>query len=220
MTNPTPHDYDHTASLDVIRTYWDERAVNLSSDCDKVNASKRAQRMRFEAFVLFHDLNHKSILDVGCGVGDLWEHLVRREIVCDYLGVDISQEMVNRSQERFPSAHFECHNILEWEPPHSFDYVAAIAIHNVKIRGGRELLEAMTRRQFQLCRVATYLSLLTNRYQGFADHIQAWPPEEVLAMALSITPYVVIRHDYLPNDFGVTLYRKPLIDTYPDLHLD
>ena len=29
--------------------------------------------------------------------------------------------------------------------------------------------------------------------------------------------YVILRHNYLPNSFSITLYREPLIDTRRDL---
>ena len=207
-------------ALQQAQTYWDKRAAEAATDCEKVEQSQRTQRMRFEAFVLYHDLSGKSLLDVGCGAGDLWAHLQARGISCDYTGIDISPEMVKRCQERFPGVRFESRNILEWTPDQPFDYTIAVGIHNIKIDGGRELLEAVTRRQFELCRIATHISLLTDRYTGFAPHIQPWHAEEILTLALDITPYVVLRHDYLPNDFSVTLYRQPLIDTRPDLMLE
>lgn len=71
-----------------------------------------------------------------------------------------------------------------------------------------------------MCRVAAHVSLLTDRYTGFASHIQPWRVEEILTLALDITPFVALRHDYLPNDFSVTLYRQPLIDTRTDLLLE
>jgi hypothetical protein len=71
----------------------------------------------------------------------------------------------------------------------------------------------MMQRQYELCVIAVHVSILSNRYRKFGPTIQAWSAEKVLRMALEITPYVLLRHDYLPNDFSVTLYRKPLIDT-------
>jgi SAM-dependent methyltransferase len=209
-----------TDGLKQAQSYWDKRAAAASTDCEKVEQSKRTQRMRFEVFVLNHDLNGKSLLDVGCGTGDLWAHLQARQIQCDYTGIDLSPEMVRRCQERFPDARFEPQNILEWNPGQQFDYTIAVGIHNIKIAGGGALLESVTRRQFELCRVATHLSLLTDRYTGFAPHIQPWRVEEILTLALDITPYVVLRNDYLPNDFSITLYRQPLIDTRPGLLLE
>jgi SAM-dependent methyltransferase len=176
--------------------------------------------MRFEVFVLNHDLRGKSVLDVGCGVADFWYHLQARGIVCEFVGVDISMEMIRRCRLRFPALRFECVNIVEWDPARSFDYSVAFGIHNIKVEDGRELLERATRRQFELSRVAAHICLLTDRCQGFAKHIQPWRAEAILELALDITPYVLLRHDYLPNDFSVTLYREPLIDTRRDLILE
>ena len=88
--------------------------------------------------------------------------------------------MVARAREKFPAARFETADLLTWADEPRFDFVVAIAIHNVRVNGGRELLEKLTRKQFALCRRATHLSLLTDRYEGFAAHIQPWRAEEIL----------------------------------------
>lgn len=208
------------ATHEQLLTYWEHKARTATNDCERLEGSRRAQRMRFEVFVLNHDLQGKSVLDVGCGVADFWDHLHLRGINCDYVGVDIASEMIKLCRERYPALRFESVDTLEWNPGRLFDYTVAFGIHNIKVDGGRELLERLTRRQFELCRVATHLSLLTDRYAGFAPHIQPWRAEEILTMALEITPYVVLRHDYLPHDFSVTLHREPLIDTRKDLILE
>jgi SAM-dependent methyltransferase len=224
MTGKPPMDANddaaYAAGCEQLRGYWDHRAQNSQTDCERVEWSRRAQCMRFEAFVIEHDLRGKSVLDVGCGVGDFWQHLHKRGLDCEYLGVDLSSEMIRRARERFPGVAFQCCDLLTWQPEKPFDYAVAFGIHNIRVDGGRQVLQALTPRQFELCRTAAHVSLLTDRYEGFAPHIQAWRAEEVLTMALGITPYVVLRHDYLPNDFSVTLYRRPLIDTRHDLILE
>jgi SAM-dependent methyltransferase len=208
------------SSIDQLTKHWDRQASEAANDCARVDASRRAQRMRFENFAVHHDLAGASVLDIGCGVGDFFEHLQLRPFHGSYLGVDISEAMISRSHERFPAGAFEVRNVLDWTPSEPFDYTVAFAIHNVRIPGSDDLLRQITRRQFDLCRRAAHVSLLTDRYRGFAPHILPWRAEEVLSLALEITPYVVLRHDYLPNDFSVTLYREPLIDTRRDLLLD
>jgi SAM-dependent methyltransferase len=212
---------DMTAAVSQVQEYWDRRAVTSHSDFERVDQSARSQRMRFEAFILQNDLQGKSILDVGCGLGGLYERLEARNIQCTYVGFDISSEMVRRCRERFPQLQFESGDFLKWEPSQSFDYVVSFGIHNnVRLADGWKLLESVTRRQFELSSIAAYVSLLTTRYHKFAPEVQPWPPERVFSLALSITPYVALRHDYLPNDFSVTLYRQPLIDVRRDLLLD
>lgn len=203
----------HIEELKTIKDYWDKRADSCSTDCEKVDSSKRSQLMRFEAFIKFNNLQGKSILDVGCGAGDFWHHLHARNVECQYTGFDISSSMVKRCRERFPGVTFESGNFTEWSQGRQFDYTVAIAIHNIKTTGAKDILRETTARQFQLSKIASHISILTDRYPGFDPHIQAWRAEEVLTMALEITPYVVLRHDYLPHDFSITLYREPLIDT-------
>jgi SAM-dependent methyltransferase len=216
MTQASPP----TSGIEQARRYWDERATTCEDDCARVDQSRRAQRVRFEVFVLNHDLQGCSLLDVGCGTGEFFAHLQRRGIACAYTGLDLSPAMIRRARERFPGADFIEGNAVDALPGRQFDYTVCIGIHNVKVPGAWDILAASLRRQFELCTVAAHASLLNNRYAGFGEHVQAWRLEDVLALALSITPYIVLRNDYLPNDFSITLYRRPLIDTARGLLLD
>ena len=205
---------------DQLRSFWNDRARSAATDAERVDSKRRAQRMRFEAFVRCHDLAGASVLDIGCGVGDFYGHLTDLRVSCDYTGVDLSTEMVARAREKYPGARFAAADVLGWAEEERFDVTVAFAIHNVKFPGSRQMLEQLTRKQFVLCRRAAHLSLLTDRYPGFAPHIQPWRAEEILTLALSVSPWVMLRHDYLPNDFSVTMYRKPYIETQPGLLLE
>jgi len=51
-------------------------------------------------------LTQSTILDLGCGTGALLEHLdVKPE---NYVGIDISENMVNKAMEKFPHHKFYC----------------------------------------------------------------------------------------------------------------
>jgi SAM-dependent methyltransferase len=203
------------------RTYWENRARSRVPDLEKLEWShRRTQRLRFEAFLLDHDLQGRSVLDLGCGLGDFHAHLLQRGIGAQYTGYDISEAMVRQCRARYPETRFECGDILEYEPASRFDYSVAFGIHNIRVPSGRAILEAVTRRQFELSAIAAHVNLLTDRHAAFAPHIQSWRAEEVLALALEITPYVALHHDYLPTDFGVTLYREPISKSRLDAMLD
>jgi len=209
-----------TPALKQVEAYWDEKSSKSSSFVESVEQNSRPQRMRYESFVRDNVLDGCSILDVGCGAGDFYYHLLRRNSDVMYTGTDISENMINTCRSRFPGQTFMHMDINDMAESESYDYVVSFGIHNIKIDSGWDILKAYTRRQFELCAKAAHMSILTDRYDKFAQHIQSWNAETVLAMALEITPYVVLRHDYLPNDFSVTLYREPLIDTQAELMLD
>jgi ubiquinone/menaquinone biosynthesis C-methylase UbiE len=200
---------DIRAGLDQVRLYWDERARSSRPDLEKLQWShRRTQRLRFEAFLLDHDLAGRSVLDLGCGLGDFYSHLRERGIAVEYLGYDIAPSMVQQCRARYPQQRFESGDFLDYHPDARFDYSVAFGIHNIPTPGGRAILEQTTRHQFALSGIAAHLTLLSNRKAWFAPHLQAWPVEEILAMALDITPHVALHHDYLPGDFSITLYRE------------
>lgn len=201
---------DVQAGLARVREYWDTRARTPGTDLEKLEWShERTQQLRFNAFLDMHDVDGSSVLDVGCGLAGFYAHLQTRGIDAQYTGFDISPEMVRLCRARYPGVPFIDGNFLDYDPAQRFDYSVAFGIQNIRMPSGRAILERVTTRQFALSRIAAHVSLLTNRSAAFAPHIQPWPPEEILAMALAITPYVVLRHDYLHNDFSVTLYREP-----------
>lgn len=51
------------------------------------------------------------IADLGCGTGTVLELLRRKFRKSQFVGVDLSPEMVERCQKRFPGAEIRCHDI-------------------------------------------------------------------------------------------------------------
>ena len=212
---------DYKKGVEQAIKYWDDKSVESSSDMDSVEQNSRPQKMRYESFLYANDLEGSSVLDVGCGAGDFLRHLQKRDISVDYLGTDISKKMVARCAERFPKQNFSHIDVFDMKQESNFDYVVSFGIHNIKIESAWDILKKYTQSQFDLCKKAAHLSILTDRYTGrFDSHIQSWKAEDVLKMALEITPYVSLKHDYLPNDFSVTLYREPMIDTKVGLMIE
>ena len=201
------------------REYWDQRAQKHQNNQDRIECSRRSQNVLFEIFLRQHDINHQSILDVGCGTGDLLEYLQNRKIDCQYTGCDVSPAMIATCLERFPQNQFITGNLLNWNPDRTFDYTVSFGIHNIHVPNGMVVLTKTLQYQYDICTKAAHMSLLTDRYTGFSQHIQPWRAEDILSLALDITPYVTLRHDYLPHDFSITLYRQPLIDTQQGLVL-
>ncbi|MBT3786272.1 GNAT family N-acetyltransferase [bacterium] len=73
--------------------------------------------------------NSGSFLDIGCANGYLLESLIDwlsvRNIAIVPYGLDLSEALVQKAQERLPEYlnNFFVGNSLNWEPPHYFDWV-------------------------------------------------------------------------------------------------
>ena len=69
----------------------------------------------------------ESVLDVGCGTGDLYRYLEN----VDYVGVDQSSDMLFRAEQRNPSAKFIQKNIYELELPPYDTVVCLDVLHHL-----------------------------------------------------------------------------------------
>ncbi len=77
-----------------------------------------------ETFALIPHVNPK-VLEIGSGNGRDAQEILKR--TSDYLGVDISSELVRLAQEKNPGARFEVADISSFEFPKEVDIVFAFA---------------------------------------------------------------------------------------------
>lgn len=91
-------------------------------------SGKDSQYIRFEVItdILKDELSTCSIVDAGCGFGDLylfWQKIGLH--VKSYVGIDSMQNSINICQERLPKTSFTCKDILKDELPCADWYVAS-----------------------------------------------------------------------------------------------
>jgi SAM-dependent methyltransferase len=173
--------------------------------------SRSSQERRFEALLGLGDFHGRTLLDVGCGFGDFLQFLEERGIRPSYTGLDICEPMIRRCRERFVAAgaQFVVADVLEYTPPHSFDYVVASGIFGLEAPGVRERIAPTLERMNSWSRVGCAVNFLSRRSPAPAEARVYVDPAEMLELGLAITPAVRIDHSYLPNDFTLYLFHQP-----------
>ena len=74
---------------------------------------KGKQSVQFEALCQIGDISNSSILDVGCGFGDLYAYLKYRGTRVNYTGVDINPDIVFMGKKIYPGIKLEVRDIQE-----------------------------------------------------------------------------------------------------------
>jgi len=168
--------------------------------------SEDSQNVRFQVLTEVGDLRGKSLLDVGCGQGYLLDYLKHRGVGTYYCGLDLLPEMVERARTRHPEARFEVGDILNgWDEP--FDYVLCSGLNNVDTGRNLETFTRLISRLWEIVRIAGAVNALS-AYAPVKDPRSYYAqPEEAFREARKLSPRVVLRHDYRPNDFSLYLYR-------------
>lgn len=154
------------------------------------------------------DLNGMRVLEVGCGFGDLGNFIQARFKNVGYVGIDISRSMVETGRQIHPNLALHHANLLSWKPTGQFDVVFAQGIFYLLGEDAESKMERLIERMFGLAeRAAAFCTLSMWAERRDKDEFYV-DPLRTLQICHTLTPHVVLRHDYLPNDFAAYLYRS------------
>jgi SAM-dependent methyltransferase len=173
-------------------------------------ASPASQQARFKVLADKIDLHGKSILDVGCGLGDLWAFLKGRGIDVRYTGVDILEKMVQAARERHPDAAFVHGDLFVSNPfgPGSFDVVFSSGIFNLSLGNNLEFLAQATGELLKIARSQLVFNLLHIRCRTPDKTYFHYDPPQVRSLLAGLDCTIEIVDGYLPNDFTVICTRQ------------
>jgi len=174
-------------------------------------ASPQSQRARFEALARHVELAGRSLLDIGCGLGDLLGFLRGRRIDVRYTGVDILDKMVAAARERHPDGLFVHADIFHPTPaadrpvfePASFDVTFCSGAFNLNLGNNEQFLPHAVAEMVRLARHAAVFNLLHHRTKSQDDTYFYFDPKKIPSLTKGLDVTVQVVDDYLHNDFTV-----------------
>lgn len=190
-----------------IAQYYDRLVERYGYDlraCDY--GHPQSQHTRFRVISDVMPLDGKSVLDVGCGFAEFGEFLDGRYRDVRYTGIDISDAMIDQARRLHPEADIRRLNILD-EAPERFDLVAANGIFYLLGDDAPHLMRNLIVKMFETALEGVAFSSLSawtsDKEEGefYAD------PLETVEFCRTLTPWVVLRHDYHPRDFTIYMHR-------------
>src|SRR5258708_10980050 len=101
-------------------------------------ASKGAAHQRFRQMWAEIDFNGKSVLDVGCGFGEMVKFLDKRYKIKSYTGIDIVPEFIDEAKKNFPHHKFYVKDYLTDKVEGNYDVVLASGILNSNVENNME----------------------------------------------------------------------------------
>jgi len=192
--------------------YYTERVETYGLDVRSVDwGSRESQALRFSVLADLEDLQGRSVLDVGCGTGDLLAWLRAAGLSVTYTGLDITTAMVDASRARFPDATFAIGDLHDPPPDLApeYDVVVASGIFAYRRHDAEAYIASTVSRMFARSRIAAVFNALSAWAVDPDETDTLVEPAWALGMCRTITPRLAFRHDYLPNDFTIALYRAP-----------
>lgn len=207
-----PRQPDPDDKVEAIVGHYEPRITPGRENYDVLDwASGQSQQERFRVLADSVDLAGNSLLDVGCGLGDLWGYLKRRDIPVHYTGVDLVEKMIEAARAQHPDGQFLCADIFGTDVfgPESFDVIFCSGIFNLNLGNNHEFLAASLPRLLDLARGTVVFNLLHRRaLYGEQQEYFHFHPKEVLRLLAPLPCTALVLEDYLPNDFTVICRKQ------------
>lgn len=173
--------------------------------------SRGAAHQRFRQMWTEIDFNSQSVLDVGCGFGEMAKFLGKRYEGVSYTGVDIVSEFISKAKKQFPNYNFETRDYFKNPLEKKFDVVLASGVLNSNVANNMEYRKKAIKVMFDHTSKILAFNMLGGHPQPetkpksnvwYADSL------EILNYCLSLTRRVILRHNYHPKDFTIIMYKK------------
>ncbi len=191
--------------------------LNESEDQHHMVAQSRISHLkRFEKIIELADFNGKTLLDVGCGIGGLLDFLKERNIKCQYTGIDINPQMIEKAKELHQESKndFLVVDILEEDYNIKYDYVVSNGPLNLIFEDGMnmDITMKMIRKMYELCKSGMMITMTSSLTRKPNPQTFYYNPVDILGKTFEFCTNVRWDHTYLPHDFALFCYRKDLYD--------
>ncbi len=155
-------------------------------------------------------LKNASVLDVGCGTGDLLK-ILKKEGISDYLGVDIYKPSLQKAQQIYPDDQFILGDILTMDFKEKFYFAFCSGALTVKLSFDNYVfLQSMVAKMWSVTNVGLAFNVLTDDDRDPDPELFFYNPEKVLAICQKIAPDAIIGAERTPHvsQIHVFMYRE------------
>lgn len=179
-------------------------------------SSLDSQTKRFSILLEgFSDFKNKKILDFGCGAGHLFALLRAQGFTGEYVGYDLSRNLLEIARNTHPEARFELRNIFENPPSESFDIVLISGVFNNDMGSNIVFMQDALQTLFSLCQDGLAFNCLSTYVDYKAEGLFYFDPCQVFSFCKQqLTPSITLRHDYeikagvVPFEFSCFLRKS------------
>lgn len=161
--------------------------------------SEYSQKIRFQIFLEIDGYTQgQSVLDFGCGYGDMSVY------VDNYVGVDLRQLAITKAREKYPNKSFDCLGANDIQKKYDWIFASGIFCfqENWQIN-----FETIIYKLFNLSNKGVAVNFLSKLNNKQHEDMKYTDISEVINVVKTLSTKFTIRHDYLPNDFTLYLYK-------------
>ena len=172
----------------------------------------RSMALRFRALVKEVPVEGKSVLDAGCGLGDLLPYLYAKAPYFRYLGVDRSEKFIAVAKKRYEGHQFQVGDPFK-HPIGMYDVVLSSGVMNGNVDDWlvkrKKMIKCLWRQTGEVLAFNMAGGLRPIRDDSLIAYADA---QEIFDFCKTLSRRVVLKTDYLEKDFTVVMFKSLYLD--------
>ena len=126
--------------------------------------------------------------------------------------VDINPNLIKIPKEKHLDACFEIKDILIDEINHKFDWALLSGVFNFKLSDNKSFIQNMFKKMFKICNKGVAADFMSTYVDFKNEDAYYASPEQIFSFCKTISKRVMLRHDYMPFEFCVYIYKDDRIN--------
>ncbi len=166
--------------------------------------------IRYKELIKDIDFNNKSLLDVGCGFGDIIPFISGKSVSFKYTGIDIAKEFIQEAKKRYLGHEFVKGNYFKNPLKKKFDIIICCGALNRNY--GKDTLEIRKRAiktMFNRCKEAFAFNMAggilpNNKRDSIIYYANS---RDLLEYCIKLSRKVILRNHYHEKDFTIVIFK-------------
>lgn len=176
-------------------------------------ATEKAAKQRYEQLVADLDLEAKTVLDVGCGFGDIIPFLSHKAKKFYYTGVDIVPEFIQAAQKKYPKHRFLQKDYFNNPLKEKFDLIISSGTLNSNFQNPYRFRKKAIKIMFDHAREKIAFNMAGSfpqpenkeKYRVYYANSLI-----ILKYCLSLSSKLIFRHHYNRKEFTIIIKKNQL----------
>lgn len=201
----------HLKDKNEIIKLYNDRYDNYGYSPKTLGWKKGKQNIRFEILTSLYNFDNKSVIDIGCGFGDLNISLREKTLNYKYTGIDLTESLIEKAKEIYGEGNvdFQVGDFLEMEFEEKFDYAIVSGMFNYKLQetDNYTYVERVMEKALELSKDGIAFDFLSDKVDYKNEIGFYYSPEKILSIAYKFSKNIVLRSDYMPFEFSVFVFK-------------
>ena len=156
------------------------------------------------------DSDRTVVLDVGCGLSNYYEYLISKNFIGEYIGIDVSFEMLEISKLKFPKNLYMCGELEEIQAEvKEVDFIVSSQTFNRKLHfsDNYEEIENFIKSAVNIARHGVAFDLMSDHVDFFEEKHFYYSPERIFQFCKKEFKKVNLFHDLEGFEFVIQIKK-------------